>query len=90
MSDIRKKRITNRNWHGDIAITFRCPIKNKQLSKRFLYSVTYIRVTRNSNKIPILNSNNTVVYLTQVNEGNSISFIYTIGFYRCVISLLMT
>ena len=46
-------------------------------------SVTYIRVTRNSNKIPILNSNNTVVYLTQVNEGNSISFIYTIGFYRC-------
>ena len=43
----------------------------------------YIRVTRNSNKIPILNSNNTVVYLTQVNEGNSISFIYMIGFYRC-------
>ena len=58
-------------------------------------SVTYIRVTRNSNKIPILNSNNIVVYLTQVNEGNSISFIYTIGFYRCfgihsVISLLFT
>ena len=46
-------------------------------------TVTYIRVTRNSNKIPILNSDNTVVYLTQVNEGNSISFIYTIGFYRC-------
>ena len=46
-------------------------------------SVTYIRVTRNSNTIPILNSNNTVVYLTQVNEGNSISFIYTVGFYRC-------
>ena len=58
-------------------------------------AVTYIRVTRNANKIPILNSNNTVVYLTQVNEGNSISFIYTIGFYRCfgihsVISLLFT
>ena len=58
----------------------------------YMLSVTYIRVTRNSNKIPILNSNNTVVYLTQVNEGNSISFIYTIGFYRCfgVISLLFT
>ena len=60
-----------------------------------LWTVTYIRVTRNSNKIPILNSNNTVVYLTQVNEGNSISFIYTIGFYRCfgihsIISLLFT
>ena len=58
-------------------------------------TVTYIRVTRNSNKIPILNSYNTVVYLTQVNGGNSISFIYTIGFYRCfgihsVISLLLT
>ena len=58
-------------------------------------TVTYIRVTRNSIKIPILNSDNTVVYLTQVNEGNSISFIYTIGFYRCfgihsVISLLFT
>ena len=56
-------------------------------------SVTYIRVTRNSNEIPLLDSNNTVGYLTQVNEGNSISFIYTIGFYRCfgihsVISLL--
>ena len=52
--------------------------------------VTYIRVTRNSNKIPILNSNNTVMYLTQVNE-----VIYTIGFYLCfgihsVISLLFT
>ena len=46
-------------------------------------AVTYIRVTRNTNKIPILNSNNTFVYLTQVKEGNSISFIYTIGFYRC-------
>ena len=45
--------------------------------------MTYIRVTRNSNTIPILNSNNTVGYLTQVNEGNSISFIYTVGFYRC-------
>ena len=58
-------------------------------------AVTDIRVTRNSNKIPILSSNNTVVYLTQVNEGNSISFIYTIDFYRCfgihsVISLLFT
>ena len=76
-------------------------IRMLQLSneKYFIFqsvsSVTYIRVTRNSNKIPILNSNNTVVYLTQVNEGNSISCIYTIGFYRCfgihsVISLLFT
>ena len=48
-----------------------------------LTTVTYIRVTRNFNTIPILNSNNTVLYLTQVNEGNSISFIYTVGFYRC-------
>ena len=60
-----------------------------------LKSVTYIRVTRNSNEIPKLNSNNTVVYLTQVNEGNSISSIYMIGFYRCfgihnVISQLFT
>ena len=37
LSDIRKKRITSRNWHGDITITFRCPLKNKQLPKRFLY-----------------------------------------------------
>ena len=59
----------------------------------YIKSVTYITVTRNSNKIPILTSNYTVVYLTQVNEGNSIPFIYTIGFSRCfgihsVISLL--
>ena len=65
------------------------------LSGIVLEPVTYIRLTRNSNKIPILNSNHTVVFLTQVNEGNSISFIYTIGFYRCfgihsVISLLFT
>ena len=46
---------------------------------------TYIRVTRNSNEIPLLNSNNTVGYLTQVNEGNSISFIYTIGFLTAVL-----
>ena len=44
-------------------------------------AVTYIRVTRNTNKIPILNSNNTVVYLTQVKEGNSMrnfSIVYLI------------
>ena len=67
----------------------------KRLINLYTQTVTYISVTRNSNEIPILNSNNTVVYLTQVNEGNSISFIYTIGFYRCfgihsVISLLFT
>ena len=69
--------------------------RRKELINLYTQTVTYIRVTRNSNEIPILNSNNTVVYLTQVNEGNSISFIYTIGFYRCfgihsVISLLFT
>ena len=58
-------------------------------------SVTYIRVTGNSKDIPILNSNCSVVLLTQVNEGESISFIYTICFYRgfaihSVISLLFT
>ena len=71
---------------------------SKFASTRVAFSiraVTYIRVTRNSNKIPILNSNHTDVFLTQVNEGNSISFIYTFGFYRCfgihsVISLLFT
>ena len=55
----------------------------------------YIRVTRNSNEIPILNSNSSVGHLTQVHEGKSISFIYTICFYRgfgkhSVISLLLT
>ena len=64
-------------------------------SGHLLEAVTYIRVTRNSNEIPMLNSNNTVGYLTQVNEGNSISFIYTIGFYcyfgiHSVFSLLFT
>ena len=34
--------------------------------------VTYIRVTGNSKEIPILNSNCSVVLLTQVNEGESI------------------
>ena len=37
LSVIRKKRITSRYWHGDIAITFRRLLKNKQLFKRFLY-----------------------------------------------------
>ena len=44
-------------------------------------ALTYIRVTRNSNEIPILYSNNSVGHLTQVNEGTSISFFYTICFY---------
>ena len=35
-------------------------------------TVTYIRVTGNSNEIPILNSNSSVGHLTQVNEGKSI------------------
>ena len=57
--------------------------------------VTYIRVTGNSKEIPILNSNCSVVRLTQVNEGKSISFIYTICLYHgfvihSVISLLIT
>ena len=69
--------------------------KNSRVPKLLVKTVTYIRVTRNSNEIPLLNSNNTVGDLTQVNEGNSISFIYTIGFYRCfgihsVISLLLS
>ena len=33
----KKKRISSRNWHGDIIITFRWTLKNKQLSKLFLY-----------------------------------------------------
>ena len=28
-----KKHIASRNWRGDIAITFRCPLKNNQFSK---------------------------------------------------------
>ena len=44
-------------------------------------SVTYIRVTGNSKEIPILNSNCSVVLLTQVIEGESISFIYTIRLF---------
>ena len=57
--------------------------------------MTYIRVTGNSKEIPILNSNCSVVLLTQVNEGESISFIYTIRLYggiaiHSVISLLFT
>ena len=76
-------------------VKFSICMGDNPLTKSLLRSVTYIRVTRNSNKIPILNLNNTVVYLTQVNEGNSITFIYTIGFYHCfgihsVISLLFT
>ena len=57
--------------------------------------MTYIRVTGNSKEIPILNSNSSVGLLTQVNEGKSISFIYTICLYRgfgihSIISLLFT
>ena len=60
-----------------------------------LKTVTYIRVLGNSKEIPILNSNCSVVLLTQVNEGESISFIYTIRLYggfaiHSVISLLFT
>ena len=65
------------------AFGLKCSTPSKYIHRRKYIPVTYIRVTRNSNKIPILNSNNTVVYLLQVNEGNSIPFIYTIGFYRC-------
>ena len=87
---IRAKQISdtlNESGQTDIIVM--------DFSKAFDKAVTYIIVTRNSNEIPILNKNNTVMYLTQVNEGNSISFIYTIGFYRCfgihsVISLLFT
>ena len=55
----------------------------------------YIRVTGNSKEIPILNSDCSVVLLTQVNEGETISFIYTICRYHgfaihSVISLLFT
>ena len=58
-------------------------------------TVTYIRVTGNSKEMLILNSNCSVVRLTQVNEGESISFIYTICLYHgfaihSVISLLLT
>ena len=58
-------------------------------------AVTYIRMTGNSKEIPILNSNCSVVLLTLVNEGESISFIYTIRLYggfaiHSVISLLFT
>ena len=57
--------------------------------------MTYIRVTGNSKEKPILNSNCSVVGLTQVNEGESISFIYMICLYNgfaihSVISLLLT
>ena len=38
----------------------------------YVLTVTYIRVTGNSKEIPILNSNCSVVLLTQVNEGESI------------------
>ena len=60
-----------------------------------MLAVTYIRVTGNSKDIPILNSNCSVVLLTQVNEGELISFIYTICLYHDfaihnVISLLFT
>ena len=49
--------------------------------KKSLVAATYMRVTGNSNEIPIFNSNNSVRHLTQVNEGKLISFIYTICFY---------
>ena len=57
--------------------------------------MTYIRVTRNSNEMPILNANNSVGHLTQVNEGKSIPFSYRIYFYgsfgiHSVIFLLCT
>ena len=35
--NLGKMRTISRHWHGDIAITFRRLLKNKQLSKRFLY-----------------------------------------------------
>ena len=81
-------------WIGNYTTGFG-PWGDKTCLWGFPQTVTYIRVTRNSNEIPILNSNNTVGYLTQVNNGNSISFIYTIGFYsyfgiHSVISLLLT
>ena len=41
------------------------------------WAVIYITVTRNSNEIPLLNSNSSVEHLTLVNEGKSISFIDT-------------
>ena len=65
------------------------------VSSSSIQSVTYIRGTGNSKEIPILNSNSSVGPLTQVNEGKSISFIYTVFLYRgfaihSVISLLFT
>ena len=57
--------------------------------------MTYIRVTGHLNEIPILNTNSSIGYFSQLNE---VSFIYTICFlsvYRSfgihsVISLLLT
>ena len=39
-------------------------------------AVTYIIVTRNTNEMPILNSNSFVRYLTQINEDKKINIIY--------------
>ena len=44
----------------------------------YVKTVTYIRVTRNSNEIPIVNSNNVVVHCTQVNRYHlSTRFVFT-------------
>ena len=93
-----KKTTECRSWSGSELF-----VKGYQQMTKVASSASKKRVNKlihtdsdlYKNEIPILNSNNTVVYLTQVNEGNSISFIYTIGFYRCfgihsVISLLFT
>ena len=74
--------------------------ERESLAKNFgdsqFRTVAYIRVTRNSNEIPILNSSSSVGHhVHQLNEEKSISFIYMICFYfgfgiRSVISLLFT
>ena len=79
----------------DCVIFKSCFIFISVILSRLFLSVTYIRVTGNSKEIPILNSNCSVVRLTQVNEGESISFIYMICLYHgfaihSVISLLLT
>ena len=52
--------------------------------------MTYIRVTRNFNEIPILNLNNVVVHLTQVNRYHLASlFAFTADLeIHSIISLL--
>ena len=42
--------------------------------KKWIWAVTYIRVTGNFNEISILNQSSFVGRLTQVNYGKSISF----------------